>query len=310
MKPTYAINQGEGLYKRIVRDRQLLIMLIPGVLFYVIFRYGPMYGLLMAFQKYSPFLGIAKSPWVGLENFQRFFASNDFWLLLRNTLTLGALSLLVCFPITILFALLLNEVRHARYKKFVQTITYLPTFLSVVIICSMTISLLSLNGGLVNKIIKAFGLEPIYFMTRPEWFRTIYVLTEIWSGTGAGAIVYLAALSGIDPSLYEAAKIDGCKRIKMMFYITLPSIMPIIITMLILNSGNIFRVGQDKILLLYNPMTYGVADVFSTFVYRKGILDMNYSFAAAAGMFESVVACILLWTTNLISRKATGESLW
>ncbi len=302
--------QKEGLWFRIKRDRQLLLLLLPGLLFYAIFRYGPMFGLVIAFKKYSPFLGVAKSPWVGLENFTKFFSTNDFWLLFRNTLTIGVLSLAVTFPATILFALLLNEVRHKFYKKLVQTVSYLPTFLSVVIVCSMTIDILSPNSGIINQILKLLGQDPIYFMTDPKYFRAIYVISGLWSGLGSGAIIYLAALSGTDQSLYEAARIDGCGRIRMMWSITIPSIMPTIITMLILNSANVFRVGQDKILLLYNPMTYEVADVFSTFVYRKAFVENNLSFSAAVGMFESVVCCLVLFVTNKVSEKATGESLW
>ena len=302
--------QKKGLWFRIKRDRQLLLILLPGLLFYAVFRYGPMFGLVIAFKKYSPFLGVAKSPWVGLENFQKFFSTDDFWLLFRNTLSIGLLSLAVTFPATILFALLLNEVRHKFYKKLVQTVSYLPTFLSIVIVCSMTIDILSPNSGIINQFLRALGQEPIYFMQEPKYFRIIYALSGLWSGMGSGAIIYLAALSGTDQSLYEAARIDGCGRLRMIWSITIPSIMPTIITMLILNSSNVFRVGQDKILLLYNPMTYEVADVFSTFVYRKAFVENNLSFSAAVGMFESVVCCLVLFVTNRVSEKVTGESLW
>ena len=252
-----------SLWANLKRDRQLLLLLLPGMLFYLVFRYGPMYGLVIAFKKYSPFLGVFKSPWVGLANFQKFFATGDFWLLFKNTMLLGLYNLLWSFPITVAFALFLNEVRHQRYKKLVQTISYLPTFLSVVIICSITIDFLSPNGGMMNRLLALFGLEPVYFMTMPKAFRTIYIASGIWSGMGSGAIIYLAALAGVDAGLYEAARIDGCSRLRMMWSITIPSIMPTIITMLILSAANIIKVGADKILLLYNPMTYEVADVFA-----------------------------------------------
>ena len=295
-----------SLWANLKRDRQLLLLLLPGMLFYLVFRYGPMYGLVIAFKKYSPFLGVFKSPWVGLANFQKFFATGDFWLLFKNTMLLGLYNLLWSFPITVAFALFLNEVRHQRYKKLVQTISYLPTFLSVVIICSITIDFLSPNGGMMNRLLALFGLEPVYFMTMPKAFRTIYIASGIWSGMGSGAIIYLAALAGVDAGLYEAARIDGCSRLRMMWSITIPSIMPT----LILSAANIIKVGADKILLLYNPMTYEVADVFATYVYRRAFNLHDYGFAAAVGVFESVAACILLIVSNRISRSATGESLW
>lgn len=302
--------QDKSLWSRLVRDRQLLLMLAPGLLFYIIFRYGPMYGLIIAFKKYNPFAGVGASPWVGLDNFAKFFATGDFWMLFRNTLLLGLFNLLWSFPVTILFALFLNEVRHKRFKKLAQTVSYLPTFLSVVIICSITIDFLSPNGGLLNQILNLFGFDSVYFMTDPKAFRTIYIASGIWASMGSGAIIYLAALAGVDPGLYEAARIDGCSRLRMMWSITLPSIMPTVVTMLILNTSNIIKVGVDKILLLYNPMTYEVADVFSTYVYRRAFILHDYGFAAAVGIFESVAACILLVISNRVSRAVTGESLW
>lgn len=300
----------QSLLQRIRRDWQLLLLLVPGLLFYLIFRYGPMYGLLIAFKKYNPFAGVVASPWVGLRNFDKFFSTGDFWLLLENTLKLGLYNLIWSFPVTILFALLLNELRLARFKKLVQTVSYLPTFLSVVIIASMVKDFLSPSGGLLNQALKLLGQDPVYFMTNPRAFRTIYIASGIWSGMGSGAIIYLAALSGVDPGLYEAARIDGCGRLRMMWSITLPCILPTIITMLILSSSNVMKVGMDKILLLYNPMTYEVADVFATYVYRRAFVQHDYGFAAAVGIFESVASCVILLITNWISRRATGEGLW
>ena len=301
---------GGSLWARIRRDRQLLLLLAPGMLFYLVFRYGPMYGLVIAFKKYNPFQGVLKSPWVGFENFQNFFATGDFWMLFRNTLLLGLFNLLWSFPITILFALLLNEVRHHRFKKAVQTVSYLPTFLSVVIVCSITIDLLSPNGGLLNQILGLFGFDAVYFMTDPHAFRTIYIASGIWSGMGSGAIIYLAALAGVDPGLYEAARLDGCGRLRMMWSITLPSIMPTIVTMLLLNVSNVIKVGADKILLLYNSSIYETADVISTFVYRKGIVESNFSFSAAVGVFNSLVNFALVVVVNKISAKVSETSLW
>ncbi|GHU75778.1 sugar ABC transporter permease [Clostridia bacterium] len=292
------------------RDHQLLVLLLPGLVFYAVFRYGPMYGILIAFKKYSPFLGIMRSPWVGAQHFVKFFRSSDFFLLLRNTFLLGVYSLLFSFPATLLFALLLNEVMHPGFKKAVQTIAYLPTFLSVVIVCSMTIELLSPQNGLINKIIMGVGRKSIYFLIKPEWYRTFYIASGIWASLGSGAIIFLAALSGIDPALYEAATLDGCRRLGMVRHITLPSILPTIVTMFILQSANVMRIGADKTLLLYNPMTYAVSDIIASFVYRKGIVEKNFSYGAAVGLFESVVACAILLSTNALSRWTTGESLW
>lgn len=299
-----------AMWKKFKQSRQLLLIFLPCAIFYAIFRYGPMFGLAMAFQNYSVYLGFFKSPWVWFKHFHKFFTSPDFFLLFKNTFLLGIYSLFWTFPFPIIFALLLNELRNARFKKAIQTVSFLPSFLSIVIVSSMLIDFLSLRSGIVNKVIAALGFEKIYFMTKPEWFRTVYIGSEIWSQMGYGAIIYLASIAGIDPTLYEAAKVDGCSRLKSMWYITLPSMMPTIATMFILRSGNIFRIGYEKILLLYNPSTYKVADIFSTYVYRKGLMDRNYSYAAAVGLFESVVALVLIVITNRISKKLSDESIW
>lgn len=299
-----------SMWQHIKKDRQFLIMLIPCIVFYIIFRYGPIYGLVIAFKDYSVFDGVWGSDWVGLEHFHKFVNSYDFWLLFRNTFLLGLYTLLWSFPFPIIFALLLNEVRVQKFKKAVQTFSYLPSFLSIVIICSMVIDLLSPSRGLINQIIAAFGFSKIQFMIMPEWFRTIYISSEIWASFGYTAIIYLAAIAGIDPTLYEAARVDGAKRWHMMRYITIPSLIPTIIVLFILNTGNMIKIGYEKILLLYNPMTYEVADVFATYVYRKGLLEQNYSYAAAVGVFESIIALIMLLGANLLSRRYGGSSLW
>lgn len=297
-------------WKHIKRDRQLLILFIPCLVFYIIFRYGPLYGLLIAFKDYSVFQGILGSEWVGFEHFEKFFSGDDFWLLFRNTLLLGFYTLIFGFPFPILLAVMLNEVRLRWFKKAIQTSTYLPSFLSVVIICSMIIDFLSPNNGIVNRIIQAFGGEPIYFLIETEWFRPVYVISDIWASMGYEAIIYLAAIAGINPTLYEAARVDGANRYHMIRHITLPGMLPTIITMFILKTGSMIRIGYEKVLLLYNPMTYEVADVFSTFVYRKGLLESNYSYAAAVGLFEALVAMVMLLTANLISRRIGGRGLW
>lgn len=299
-----------SVLRHMKRDRQLLILFIPCIVFYAIFRYGPLYGLIIAFKDYSVYQGILGSEWVGLKHFRRFFESPDFWLLFKNTLLLGGFTLLWAFPFPIVFAILLNEVRGVRFKKTVQTFSYLPAFLSVVIVSSMIIDFLSPTNGAINHVLKSMGFEGIYFLAAPEWFRTIYVSSEIWQHMGYEAIIYLAAIASIDPSLYEAAKVDGASRFQMMRSITLPSIMPTVLIMFIIKSGSMFRIGYEKVLLLYNPMTYEVADVFSTYVYRKGLLETNYSYAAAVGLFEALIALIMLLVSNAISKKAGGKGLW
>ncbi|MFD0960851.1 ABC transporter permease [Paenibacillus chungangensis] len=296
--------------RHIKRDRQLLILLIPCIVFFVLFRYGPIYGLIIAFKDYKVFTGILASEWVGFEKFIKFFSSPDFWLLFRNTFLLGLYTLLWSFPFPIIFAVLLNEVRLIWFKKWVQTLSYLPAFLSVVIVSSMIIDFLSPGRGLMNQFIAWLGFEKIYFLSMPEWFRTIYISSDIWSSMGYEAIIFLAAIAGISPTLYEAAKVDGCKRWHMMRYITIPSLMPTILILFIIKSGAMFRIGYEKVLLLYNSLTYEVADVFSTYVYRKGLLEYDYSYASAVGLFESLIALVMLLITNLMSRRLGGRSLW
>ena len=297
-------------WKHIKRDRQLLILFIPCILFYLLFRYGPLYGLIIAFKDYSVFQGIIGSEWVGLKHFVKFFSSNDFFLLFKNTLLLGFYALIFSFPVPIILAILINEVRTRWFKKSVQTLTYLPSFLSVVIISSMIIDFLSPGNGIINKLIAALGFEKMYFLVMPEWFRTIYVASDIWATMGYEAIIYLAAIAGISPTLYEAAKVDGSTRMRSMWYITIPSIMPTILIMFILKTGSMIRIGYEKVLLLYTPLTYDVADVFSTFVYRKGLLESNYSYASAVGLFEALIAMVMLLSANLISRRLGGRGLW
>ncbi|WP_309118285.1 ABC transporter permease subunit [Paenibacillus sp.] len=297
-------------WKHMKRDRQLLLLFIPCILFYLIFRYGPLYGLIISFKDYSVFQGIIDSPWVGLKHFEKFFSSPDFWQLFGNTLALGFYSLIFGFPFPIILAIMLNEVRVAAFKKSIQTLSYLPAFLSVVIVSSMIIDFLSPSNGIINRIIAWFGFEKIYFLIEASWFRSIYVISDIWASVGYEAIVFLAAVAGISPTLYEAARVDGASRWQVMRHITLPGLMPTIVIMFILKTGSMIRVGYEKVLLLYNPTTYDVADVFSTFVYRKGLLEANYSYAAAVGMFEAVVAMVMLLGANFISRRMGGSGLW
>ncbi|HZG57026.1 ABC transporter permease [Paenibacillus sp.] len=300
----------EATWKHLKRDRQLLLLFIPCIVFYALFRYGPLYGMIIAFKDYSVFQGILASEWVGLKHFIKFFSGPDFWLLFRNTLLLGFYSLIFGFPFPILLAIMLNEVRLNGFKKAIQTLSYLPAFLSVVIISSMIIDFLSPSGGIVNRVLAALGFEKIYFLIESEWFRPIYVLSDIWASVGYEAIIFLAAIAGISPTLYEAARVDGASRWQTMRHITLPGLLPTILIMFILKTGSMIRIGYEKVLLLYNPTTYDVADVFSTFVYRKGLLEANYSYAAAVGLFEALVAMIMLLGANFLSRRLGGNGLW
>jgi putative aldouronate transport system permease protein len=305
-----SISRTQRMLNHLKKDRQLIIIFLPCLLFYIIFRYGPIYGLITAFIKYDVYSGILHSPWVGLKYFEQFFSNPDAFKLIRNTFLLGFYDLLWTFPITIIFAILLNEIKKSTFKKTIQTISYLPSFLSVVIVSSMIIDFLSPNHGIVNNIIAALGFQRNYFMIEPQWFRTIYIFSDIWVGTGVGAIIYLASIASIDPSLYESGIIDGCNRFQSIRFITIPCIFPTIATMFILNSGNIFTVGYEKVLLLYNPTTYEVADVIQTYVYRKGILEQNISYASAVGLFQALISLMLLLAANAISKKFSEQSLW
>lgn len=298
---------------RLLRDfrlnRYVYLMLLPVVVYYFLFHYAPMYGVQIAFKDYSPSSGFWGSPWVGFRHFMDFFDSFYFWRLLRNTLLLSLYELLFAFPSAIVLALLLNEVRHNGFKRWVQTITYLPHFISIVIIAGMLLDFLS-RDGLINQLLAVVGVEPIPFLSLPEWFRSIYISSGIWQNVGWGSIIYLAAISNIDPSLYEAAKVDGAGRWKQTFHITIPGIMPTVIIMLILQFGSFMAVGTDKILLLYNPLLYESADVIGTYVYRKGILESDFSYSTAIGLFNSVINFALLVLANYVSRKKTDSRLW
>lgn len=297
------------LGKNIVQYKGLYLMLVPVVAYYLIFHYQPMYGLQIAFKDFSFRKGIIGSPFVGLKYFREFLSSYYFWRLIRNTLSLSIQDLLWGFPAPILLAVLINEVRCSGYKKAVQSLTYLPHFISVVVVCSMVKDFLSLNG-VVNSVISAFGGDPVNFFAHGEYFAGIYVGSNIWQQLGWGSIIYLSALVNIDPQLYEAARLDGAGKLRQIFSITLPSILPTIVIMFILRTGKILSLGAEKVLLLYNPTIYEYADIISTFVYRKGLEDANYSYAAAVGLFNSVVNFIMLFAINRLSKKVSDNSLW
>lgn len=292
------------------RNKIIYLMVSPVVLYYIIFQYGPMYGLQIAFKDYSPVLGFLGSPWVGFEHFTEFFNSFFFWRLLKNTLILSLYGLLFAFPAGIILALLLNEVRGRIFKRTVQTITYMPHFVSLVVIVGILVDFTARDGLINNILVSLFGIEPITFMREAEWFRTLFIGSDIWQNVGWSSIIFLAAMSNIDPALYEAAKMDGAGRFKQMFHITLPGIMPTVVILLILLIGKFMTVGDEKILLMYNPTTYETADVIGTYVYRKGILESNFSYSAAVGLFKAVIAFTLLVIANGIARKVGDTKLW
>ncbi len=299
-----------SLYKNTVENKYLLILILPVFIYYIIFHYLPMYGVLIAFKNYRPGKGLFAGDWVGFKWFISFFKSYYFPRLIRNTFLLSFYGLLWGFPVPIIFALALNEVKNSVFKRTVQTISYLPHFISVVVVVGMMFNFLSPTSGIINNFIKSMGKEPISFLNDARWFRTLYISSGIWQSFGWDSIVYLAAIAGIDPQLYEASKIDGCNRIQQVLYVTIPGILPTIIILLILRCGNLLSVGYEKIILMYNPATYEVADVISTYVYRRGIIGAEYSFSAAVGLFNSVVNFIFLFLVNKISKRIAEISLW
>ena len=289
----------------------LYAMLIPFIAYFVIFKYTPMYGVIIAWKRYVPTQGIIGSPWVGWRHFQSFFNSIYFWPVLRNTLLINFYTLAFGFPLPIVFALMLNEIRGTLFKRTVQTISYLPRFISTVVICGMIYDFLGKNGLITMLLYRLLGLEPRIWLQQPEAFRTIFVVSDIWQTLGWNSIIYIAALSGIDLQLYEAATIDGCGTLKKMWHVTLPGIVPTIVIMLILRFGQIMNVGAEKIILLYNPLTYETGDVINSFVYRRGFVEQpNPSFATAVGLFNQAVNFVFLVVANGISRRLNETSLW
>jgi putative aldouronate transport system permease protein len=294
----------------LIRNKWLYLMFLPVLIWYLVFAYWPMYGLTIAFQKYNIVKGVSASDWVGLKNFNAFFSDPYFFRLLRNTLLLSIYGLIFSFPVPILLALTFNEIRNARFKKITQTISYLPYFISSVVVCGMVLTFLSPSSGMINSLLNRIGIESIYFLQEPGYFRTIFISMGVWQTAGFSAIIYMAALAGISPELYEAARIDGANRWNQMRHITLPGLKPTIVILFILSMGGMLATDFEKIILLYNPAIYETSDVFNSYVYRRGLLQTDYSYAAAVGMFQSVVGFLLVVTANRISRKATETSLW
>lgn len=292
------------------REWRLYVMLIPTIIWLLVFLYKPMYGLQVAFKDYSIFRGVADSPWNGFEHFLALFNNDQFFRALRNTLIMSGYSLLFGFPLPIILALMFNEVLNKTFKKTSQTIVYLPHFISSVIIASIVMTAFSPSAGVVNTIIGWFGIDPIYFLTKPEWFRPIFIGTGIWQEAGFQSIIFLAAIAGVSPTLYESAVVDGASRWQMIWKITLPSILPTILIMLIIRIGNILEISFEMVILLYQPATYETADVVNSFIFRQGILGGRYDFTAAAGLFNAVIAFILVMAANALSKRYSRISLW
>ena len=292
------------------REWQIYVMLAPAIIWFIMFLYQPMYGLQIAFKDYSLFKGITGSPWVGFEHFETLFSSDQFIRAVKNTFIISGLTLLFGFPAPIILALMFNEILNQTFKRSAQTIVYLPHFISTVIIAGIVITAFSPSAGIVNTALGWFGIEPIYFLSKAEWFRPIFIGSGIWQEAGFSSIVFLAAIAGVNPSLYESAMVDGASRWQMIWKITLPSILPTILIMLIIRIGNLLEVSFELIILLYQPATYETADVVNTFIYRQGLQGGQYDLAGAAGLFNAVVAFILVMTANTISRRYSRTSLW
>lgn len=305
-----ATNKPKTVWQKIYKSRYLYLFAFPAFLYFLVFAYLPMYGVIIAFKDYMPSLGILDSPWVGFKHFQRFFNSYYFWDLIKNTLGINLYSLIVGFPLPIILALALNEMKDSFPKKFIQTATYAPNFISVVVIAGMIISFLSPSTGIINHFLAFLGFERIAFLQDPRWFKTIYVLSGVWQGTGWGSVIYFAVLSGVDEQLHEAATIDGATRLQRNWYINIPTIVPTMVILLIMNFGSLMAMGFEKIILLQNPLNMASSNVIATFVYKQGLLDAQYSFAAAVGLFNSVINMILLVIVNRIAKKVGQTSLF
>jgi len=296
--------------KKFVNSWQLYAFVSLAFLTIFIFSYIPMYGIVIAFKDFRPAMGIWGSPWVGFDHFIRFFESHHFWTLIKNTLAINIYALVVGFPLPIILALAFNEVKDSFFKKFTQTVTYAPHFISVVVLSGMVVSFLSPTTGVINHFLEFLGFQRIAFLSEPDWFRSIYVLSGVWQSTGWASIIYLAALAGVDPTLHEAAIVDGATRLQRVWYINLPAIMPTVMILLIMNVGSLMAMGFERIFLLQNPLNLATSNVIATYVYEMGLLNAQFSFAAAIGLFNAAINAVLLIMVNRISSKVSEVSLW
>ncbi|NMO96427.1 ABC transporter permease [Paenibacillus lemnae] len=297
------------VWRSIKRSRFYYLMFAVPLVYFIVFHYIPMFGIMIAFKDYSVFKGIAGSEWVGFKYFGEFLSDPYFYTLIKNTLLIGIYQIIFAFPAPIILALLLNELRNGMFKRFVQTVSYLPHFLSTVVVCGILVNFLSYDG-MINQFLHWLGLEQVHFLMIPEWFRSIYISSEIWQGIGWGSIIYLAALTNIDPQLYEAATMDGANRWKQAKHITLPGIAPTIIIMFLFSIGAIMAVSFEKVLLLSNGSNFETSDIIATYVYRRGLVSSDFSYATAVGLFNSVIALVFLTIGNTISKKVSETSLW
>ena len=308
-----SIKTSDGFFTRLSEDlkknKLVYLLALPVVLYYVIFHYVPMYGATIAFKDFTPAKDILGSPWIGFDYFVDFFTSQSFFRVVKNTLVINGANLLFGFPAPIFFAVLLNEIRLAKFKRTVQTITYMPHFVSLVVICGI-IKNFTNETGIITEVLSWFGMPKTNLLDVAEYFVPIYVISSIWQELGWNSIIYIAAIAAIDPTLYEAASIDGAGRWRKMWHITLAGIMPTIMVLLVLKIGGMMTVGYEKIILLYQPLIYETSDVISTYVYRKGLLELNWGYSSAVGLFNSVINCILLVTANQVTRKFNGSALW
>nr|WP_182490983.1 ABC transporter permease subunit [Microcella alkalica] len=302
--------RGRSLNRRAISSWQLYVLLIPAVAYIAVFKYWPMYGAQIAFRDYNPSDGFAGSPWVGLEHFERFVESFQFERLMVNTLSLNALGLLIAFPVPIILALIVNQLQSERFKKFTQSVLYAPSFISVVVVAGMIHLLFSPRAGVVNHAIEAFGGDPVFFMGAPEWFRPLYIGSDIWQNAGFSMIIYLAALTAIDPALHEAARVDGANKWQRIRHIDIPGIMPVVTILFILAIGNLFNLGFEKVLLMQTDLNLPTSEVIQTYVYKAGLQQAQFSYSAAIGLFNSAINLTLLLTFNWVARRANQSSLW
>ncbi|MFS0726256.1 ABC transporter permease [Paenibacillus sp. 1P07SE] len=298
------------VWKMLVRDKQLYLLALPAIIYFLLFKYWPMWGVLIAFQDYSPFQGFWNSDWAGVKHFQRFFTHNDFWKLMRNTLAINILSLTLFFPLPIFLSLLLNELRVPWFKKTVQSIIYLPHFLSWVIIVGISFLMLGYSEGFVNNMLAAFGMERIEFLTDPNKFWLLLTLQVIWKEAGWGTVIFLAAIAAVDPQLYEASRMDGAGRLRQMWHVTLPAIRNVIVILLILRIGHMMDVGFEQVYLMMNGAVAQVADVFDTYVYRSGIQQGQFSYSTAVGLFKSVVGLVLVVGANYLAKRLGDDGVY
>ena len=296
--------------KKVKNSYQLYLLILPTFLYFIIFKYVPMYGVTLAFKDFTPSLGITGSPWVGLKHFVRFFNSFQFSTLIQNTISLSVLQTVITFPIPIILALMLNQLAKEKIKKFIQTVIYAPYFISTIVLVGMMFVFLSPSSGFINRIIISMGGQPTYFMSSAKWYQPLYILSSVWQGTGWATVIYMASLAGVDPQLHEAAIVDGASKLKRIFTVDVPGIMPIIVIQLILTVGNVMNVGFEKAFLMQSPLNLDKSEIIATYVYKVGLLQSQYSFSTAIGLFNAAINLVLLILVNQAAKKFSETSLW